>query len=281
MHLSWVKVVKKLPSRCYPWMRVNNIIICETHHVRLLHAAIGILVTLFIGVPLVYSLVRLQYYYADHTDVLQIGRQNVSSQRILPFIPTERSHVQHGTYEDIVGRFELYDKLDLSTTTGVIDIEIDLQPGNGTAELVLSSSTGPITLGISESWWLRGKERTLRPIRTSIKTVTGNILGWILLGQGGHACIDSVTGKQGLRIYVYDASPDDKISELITRSHVGDQVVALTHFGAWDSTITSLKAEHRNLGTANVDSQYSRSWRGEVHAVSSAVGKLEVQGDVD
>lgn len=187
--------------------------------------------------------------------------------------------MQHETHDDIKGCFELYDKLELSTTTGVIDIEIDLQPGNGTAELVLTSSTGAITLGISTSWWLRGKERTLRPIRTQIKTVTGNILSWILLGQGGHACIDSVTGKQNLRVHVYDASPDDEISELVTRSHVGDQVVALTNFGGLDTTISNLKAEHNSLATANLDLQYSQAWRGEIHAVSTATGKLEANGD--
>lgn len=215
----------------------------------------------------------------NRTKISQFGRQDFSSPRTLPYIPTERSHVQHGTYEDIVGRFGLYDKLDLSTTTGIIDIEIDLQPGNSTAELVLRSSTGAIKLGISDSWWSRGKERTLRSINTEIKTVTGKVYGRILLGQGGHASVDSVTGDQDLRIYVYDATPDDKVSELLTRSHVGDQVVAVTHFGAWDATISSLQAEHHSLGTAHLDLQYSNAWRGEVRAVSSAIGKLEVQGD--
>jgi len=152
-------------------------------------------------------------------------------------------------------------------------------PVNGTAELILSSSTGNIKLDISDSWWMRGKERTLRSIRTEIKTVQGNVYGRILLGNGGYASVDSVSGAQDLRVFVYSAGANDAVSELITRSHIGDQVVALTHFGDQDSTISSLKAEHHSLGTSNLDLQYSHAWRGEVHAVTSAYGHLEVQGD--
>lgn len=151
-------------------------------------------------------------------------------------------------------------------------------PGNGTSELILSSSTGTIKLGISDAWWMR-TERTLRPIRTEIKTVQGNVYGRILLGNGGYASVDSVSGAQDLRVFVYNAGANDTVSELITRSHIGDQVVALTNLGRWDSTISSLKAEHHSLGTSNLDLQYSHAWRGEVHAVTSTFGHLEVQGD--
>ena len=123
------------------------------------------------------------------------------------------------------------------------------------------------------------REKSLRPIHTEIKTVEGSVYGRILLGNGGYASVDSVTGVQDLRVYVYKAGVDDEVSELITRSHIGDQVVALTNFGGWESSIDSLKAEHHSFGTANLDLQYSHAWKGVVHAVSSAVGHLEVQGD--
>lgn len=123
------------------------------------------------------------------------------------------------------------------------------------------------------------KERSLRPIHTEIRTVQGSVYGRILLGNGGYASVDSVTGAQDLRVYMYEAGVDNQVSELITRSHIGNQVVALTNFGGLDSTISSLKAEHRSLGTANLDLQYSHAWKGEIHAVCSAVGRLEVQGD--
>lgn len=123
------------------------------------------------------------------------------------------------------------------------------------------------------------EERALRSIRTQIKTVQGKVYGRILLGNGGYASVNSVSGAQDLRVYVYNAGVNDTVSELITRSHIGDQVVALTNVGGQDATISSLKAEHHSLGTSNLDLQYSHAWRGEVHAVTSAYGHLEVQGD--
>lgn len=146
------------------------------------------------------------------------------------------------------------------------------------SELVLSSSTGAINLGISESYWMR-RDRSQRPIHTEIRTVQGAIYGRILLGNGGNASVNSVTGSQDLRVYVFKAGKDDKISELTTQSHIGNQVVGLINFGGLESHIQNLKAKHHSLGTANLDLQYSHTWRGDVHAVSSPVGHLEVQGD--
>lgn len=171
----------------------------------------------------------------------------------------------------------MHDRLELSTTTGNIDIEIDPTPGNGTSELILTSSTGAIKVGISESWWRR-KDRALRSIRTEIKTVQGNVYARVLLGDGGSASVYSVSGAQDLRIYVYNTDVSDNVAELITTSHIGDQLVAVTSFGSLDSTISSLKAQHSSLGTANVDLQYSHAWRGELHALVSDVGHLDVQG---
>ena len=91
--------------------------------------------------------------------------------------------------------------------------------------------------------------------------------------------VDSVTGAQNLRVYIYNADVDDEVSKLITRSHIGDQVVELMSFGGRDSTISSLKATHHSLGTASMALKYSHAWNGEVHAVSSAFGHLEVEED--
>ncbi|KAK5096733.1 hypothetical protein LTR70_002898 [Exophiala xenobiotica] len=245
---------EKSPGGRYPWMRVNSTARIRTLRSWRLYTAIGLVVA---------------------------SRQKSPPQRNLPLVPTHgQNHTQHAAHEDIIGRFPLWDRLELSTTTGSIDVEIDPMPVNGTAEIILSSSTGNIKLGISDSWWMRGKERTLRSIRTEIKTVQGNVYGRILLGNGGYASVDSVSGAQDLRVFVYSAGANNAVSELITRSHIGDQVVALTHFGDQDSTISSLKCEHHSLGTSNLDLQYSHAWRGEVHAVTSAYGHLEVQGDI-
>lgn len=50
---------EKTPKSHGPWMRVPSITAFQPHRMRWVHAAIGILVTLYIGVPLVYSLVCL------------------------------------------------------------------------------------------------------------------------------------------------------------------------------------------------------------------------------
>lgn len=191
---------------------------------------------------------------------------------------TQRFHVQQETSKNIRGDFKLQDTLELSTTSGLIDITIDPQPGNTTAHLYLSSSTGAIKLGISDAWFRR-RNRDQRSIYTEIKTVKGNVQARILLGNGGSAVVDSVTGEQDLKVYLYAADMSDKISDLTTQSYTGNQLVKLINFGGRDAAIYKLVAEHRSLGTANMDLQYSRAWKGEVHGTASAVARVEVMDD--
>lgn len=122
------------------------------------------------------------------------------------------------------------------------------------------------------------RNRSTRPIRTEIKTTSGDVRGRIVLGTGSSAIVETVTGMQDVRVYVFKVEGSNGLSELTTRSTLGDQVVAVTNFDAYDSTFDGLKAEHHSSATANLDLQYSHAWRGIVHATSDH-GKIDVQGD--
>lgn len=57
-----------------------------------------------------------------------------------------RHYSRHETFQSITGTFTLYDSLDLSTSSGSINIKLDVQPGSEPARLNLKSSSGSITV---------------------------------------------------------------------------------------------------------------------------------------
>ena len=196
----------------------------------------------------------------------------------MPFIPTGPEYEFHQTVENIRGSYKLYQKLELTTTTGTIDIEIDPQPGDLPAILTLASSTGSITLRLSPEY-LQRQHRAARPIHTKIKSLTGTVDAAILLGHGGYAFVDTTTGTQVLSIVPSGIGRHDELSNLTTHSKTGAQKVTFVSLDGAYEPITNLRAEHRSLATAPLDIAYPSVWLGKVHATTSLFGHLSVQGD--
>jgi len=183
----------------------------------------------------------------------------------------------HKTFESIHGAYKLYDRLDLTTTTGAIDIEIDPQPGDQPAQLLLSSSTGSITLRLSPDY-LHRRHRAARAINTEIRSRTGTVTADILLGHGSYALVDTFTGSQNLSVMASGVSRQDEPSDLKTYSKTGAQKVTVTPLDHASGAMTNLRAEHHSFATAPLDIIYPAVWLGKIHAVTSFVGRIAVEG---
>lgn len=191
---------------------------------------------------------------------------------------TGRVYERHEPFGDIDGRYRLFDRLDLSTTTGNINIEIDPQEGELPADLSLSSNLGSVTVRVSSEYLLRN-HRAQRCFRTTVRSWTGSIFAEILLGYGGSALVYTTVGAQTVSVIGQGLGPADEISNLTTLSNSGPQKVVLTSIGPAAIPLSNLRAEHHVLGTGSMDITYPTNWQGEVHANASPVGQIEVDGE--
>lgn len=167
--------------------------------------------------------------------------------------------------------------MELTTTTGAIDVEIDPQPGDEPAYLLLASNTGRITLRMAPEF-LTQKRVPSRAIFTEIRTVTGAVSAEILLGHGGYATVETVTGQQHLSILLYDVGPEDAVSNITTSSRTGQQRIVLQPLVQAIEPITNINAEHRGTATAALDIQYPAQWMGEIYGLASPLGNVEIEG---
>jgi len=195
----------------------------------------------------------------------------------MPLIPTGPDHQHHETFQNINGAYKLYDRLELTTTTGTINIEIDPQPGDKPAQLLLSTDTGSIRVRLSSAY-LHRRHRAARAIDTNIRSLTGTVNAEILLGHGGNASVDTSTGAQVLSVLTSGIGRHDEVSELKTYSKTGSQRLTLTSLHPESELLTNLRAEHHSFVTAQLDIVYPRVWLGKVHATASLPGHLAVSG---
>ncbi|KAK5939375.1 hypothetical protein PMZ80_008679 [Knufia obscura] len=195
----------------------------------------------------------------------------------MPFVPTGPEYERHEMFENIHAAYKLHDRLDLSTTTGAIDIEIDPQPGDQPAILILSSQTGSITLRLSSAY-LHRRHKAARAIHTEIRSLTGSVTAEILLGHGSFALVDTGTGTQILSILASGMGRHDEISNLTTYSKTGAQRVTLTSLGPTSDSLTNLRAEHHSFATASLDITYPAVWSGKVRAAAFLSNHLSVKG---
>lgn len=157
-------------------------------------------------------------------------------------------------------------------------MEVDPQPGDDPAVLILSSDIGSVTVRMTDGY-LRRRKRAQRTIHTQIRSLTGSISAEILLGYGGSALVETTTGVQALSILTYGVGPGDNISSLTTTSGTGTQKVVLTSLESEHKRVSSIHGVHRSFGTASLDIVYSPSWVGQIHAAASPFGSVSVTGD--
>ena len=210
------------------------------------------------------------------TDCLQNGGMfDDPSRPIQTLVPTGPTYRYHNPTGNIHGLYKLYDRIELSTTTGTIDVEIDPQDGDDPAVLFISSDIGSVTVRVN-SEYIRRRGRTQRPIYTEIRSFTGSISAEILLGNGGMAFVDSTLGTQMLEILTYKVGGSGYVSNLTTSSTTGTQKIDVISLD--QDHITDIRAEHRVTATGSMDITYPNTWLGEVHVISTPLGTVNVAG---
>lgn len=171
----------------------------------------------------------------------------------------------------------MQERVELTTTTGFIDVEIDPQPGAEPAYLLLASNTGRVKLRLSPAF-LSKKQVPSRAIFTEIRTETGAVSAEILLGHGGYATVETVTGQQHLSVLLYDVGPEEAVSNITTSSRTGQQKIVLQPLVPSTEAITNIHAKHRGTATAALDIEYPSKWMGEIYALASPLGNVEIDG---
>ena len=191
-----------------------------------------------------------------------------------PTIPTDPTYEQHETTSNIHGSYKLYDRLELTATTGAIDITIEPQPGDHPAMLFLSSDLGSITVRLHES-----RRSHARTIFTEIHSVTGSVTAEVLLANGGRANVETTTGSQMLSVLTSRIGPHDPISNLTTTARTGVQNIAVSSLDG--KPITKLRGDHRSTHTGSLEVTYpsGRGWSGAVHAKAKTWGSVSVTGE--
>lgn len=192
-------------------------------------------------------------------------------------VPIGSCYEKHETTNGITGSYKLQERIELTTTTGSIDVEVDPQSGDEPAYLVLASNTGRIRVRMAPTFLAR-RQVPSRAIFTEIRTVTGAISAEILLGHGGYADIETVTGQQHLSLLLYDVGPDDVASNITTSSRTGQQRIVVQPLVPSITPITNINAQHRGTATAALNLDYPRQWNGEIYALASPLGNVEIDG---
>lgn len=166
----------------------------------------------------------------------------------------------------------------LTTTTGAIDIEIDPQPADHPAVLILSTAIGSITVRLSPTYRCQ-RRKVQRTIYTHIQSLTGNVVAEILLGNAGFARVDTAAGLQNLSVLTYGVGPEHETSNITTQSNSGPQKVVVSTLESSSKAVSRLRALHHSYGTSSLDIVYPSAWVGQVHAAASLPGLVSVRGD--
>ena len=190
-----------------------------------------------------------------------------------------REYRRHETSRSIDGTFQLYDVLDLETTSGSISITVNPQSGDKPAILRLSSSSGSINVRMGETSWNWGRHphsvSTNRTFETILTSKSGTVSGSVLHGNGGKTHASSKSGSINLTINTVGVSENDTISRLSTSSNSGSQSIIVRSSGA----VRGLEASHVVHGSGSMTVNYPSNWDGVVHAKSGGSGHVQVNGN--
>jgi hypothetical protein len=198
----------------------------------------------------------------------------------IPDIPIPgREYHRHETSQSISGTFTFYDVLDLSTSSGSINIRLDPQPGDGPAVLRLRSQSGSVTVKLSDDYMKRlGKQNiSPRPWHTTIITTSGSVRIKIPITGGSTTSIDTNSASIGAVLYATNIGPGDAISTLSTSSDSGSQNIEVqSTLGT--AVVSNLAARHHSRGSASMKISYPQAWQGRLHASVGGSASVKVQG---
>ena len=200
-----------------------------------------------------------------------------------PWPPTKREHREHETFRSISGTYQLYDLLDLSTTSGSITVTVEVQPGEKPAILRLASISGSVNVRMTSGGGFM-KKRVVpegarsRVLHTEISTQSGSVSGNVVHGNGGHASISTVAGSISLDVYAVRVSEQDAASTLKTASNNGSQHIRVYSDVASTEAVRAIEASHIVRGGGSMNIEYPTEWEGTVHLTSYGSGSLDASG---
>jgi hypothetical protein len=188
-----------------------------------------------------------------------------------------RSYRQHETSASISGTYDLFDVLDLSTTSGSISVTIIPQPGTQPAVLNLATTSGSIDVRFAPA----GLHTPDRLYQSTISTQSGSISGRIVIngvGSGASASISTRSGSSRVTLYPVLSSRYSGTAMLNTSSNSGSQIITIESPPS-HQVLSGLAATHMSYGSGSLTIRYPAEWKGIVHAKSGGSGGVNVKGD--
>ena len=190
----------------------------------------------------------------------------------------KREYRQHETSSSIKGNFKLFDLLDLQTTSGSININVEPQPGDKPAVMKIRTTSGSVRISMGKGIlpWLPSSDETNRTFETTINTQSGSVSGSIVAGNGGLSTIETESGSIKLTVHVLDLGPKSQVSRIQTTTGSGSQTLTVVSSSADD--LRNLEALHlvKSSGSMRVD--YPRRWQGKLHMQSLGSGSMKASG---
>jgi hypothetical protein len=200
-----------------------------------------------------------------------------------PF-PSKREYRQHETTGSISGTYKLYDLLDLSTMSGSVNINVDIQPGDNPAILRIAAQSGSIRVNVvshntvSHRFHLADSV-SKRVFHSDIETQSGSISGSLIHGNGGRTSISTKSGNINVTLYTVGVSSSEKDSEILTSSASGHQrIVVKSDASSIGIPIRAIQASHTVVGSASINVDYPAEWEGTVHTQAVGSGSSRMSG---
>ncbi|EXJ85582.1 hypothetical protein A1O1_05947 [Capronia coronata CBS 617.96] len=200
-----------------------------------------------------------------------------------PWPPDKREQHQHETSQSIRGTYQLYDLLDLSTTSGSITVDIEVQPGDKPAVLRLATTSGSVRVRMTSRGGLFSKRTINESVRertfvTEISTSSGSISGDIIHGNGGSTRISAHSASINLDIFTVGVSEDDPASRISTTTNSGSQNLRLVAPLGSSEPVRAIGASHNVLGSGSMNIRYPMEWEGMVHVLVQGSGSVSANG---
>jgi len=202
-----------------------------------------------------------------------------------PWPPPKREHREHETSHSISGTYQLYDVLDLSTTSGSISVTVEVQPGEKPAVLRLSSASGSVRVQmVSGGGLFKSKPRTIsdaaqtRVLMTDISTQSGSVSGDVVHGNGGKTSISTQSGSVHVSIYTVGVTEDDPTSILSISTTHGSQNVNVLAPLASTEAVRAIEGTHTVRGSGSMNIRYPTEWEGVVHVKAHGMGSVSADG---
>lgn len=200
-----------------------------------------------------------------------------------PWPPTKREHHEHETSRSIHGTYQLYDLLDLSTTSGSISVDVEVQTGDKPAVLRLASKSGSVRVKMTSGGGLFKKPFVSEPAKsrtlmTEISIESGSVSGDLVHGNGGSTSVSTHSGSISISVYTVGVSEKDTQSNLTTTSYHGSQHVRIVPpFGSVQA-VRAIEAAHTVRGSGSMNIEYPDEWEGVVHVQAHGSGSISAGG---